>query len=166
MSDHPAAGSYCPSSAPDEPDATVFGVISGAPEKPTVVYLSDPVLVTRDLLEKLGDVPASEALRIAAPCRQGACAHFRDSQCSLITKIVRATPEASADASVPQCHLRDRCRWWAQEKVAACRRCPAIVTDDVYADELQWWIADASTSAEDFDPRDFVAATAAKSHGD
>jgi hypothetical protein len=158
------AGTFCPSSAPHpgDPDATVLGVVGGTPDKPTLVYLSDPVPVTPELLASLGDVPATDVLRIAAPCRESACSHFRDSECSLITKIARAMPdpepETSASTSVPACHLRDKCRWWRQEKVAACRRCPAITTDQVYATELQWWIADPATSAEDFDPRDFIGA--------
>lgn len=148
----------------------MLGVVGGTPERPTLVYLSDPVPVTPELLDKLGGVPAADALRIAAPCREDACSHFRDSRCSLITKIVRALPESEPDASVPACHLRDKCRWWQQEKVAACRRCPVITTDQVYANELQWWIADPANSAADFDPRDFnpgdfVAAGADPDHG-
>jgi hypothetical protein len=171
--DNQDAGTYCPSSVPDpgEPEATVLGVVGGTPEKPSLVYLSDPVPVTPELLDRLGGVPAADVLRIAAPCRESACSHFRDAQCSLITKIVRAMPETAPsgpdgpDASVPACHLRDKCRWWRQEKVAACRRCPVITTDQVYATELQWWIADPATSAEDFDPREFIAAGAEPGHG-
>lgn len=148
----------------------MLGVLGGTAEKPTIVYLADPVPVTPELLDKLGDVPAADALRIAAPCHESACSHFREAQCSLITKIVRAMPEALPDAPVPACNLRAKCRWWRQEKVAACRRCPMVLTDDAYADEVQRWIADPETSAEEFEPRDFLrdrtGAGAHRSHGD
>ena len=154
------AGSYCPSADPHDPDASVLGVVGGTAEQPRIVYLAEPVRVTPELLAKLGDAPVTGALRVTAPCKERACSHFRDSQCSLITKIVRATPEALPDAPVPRCHLRSRCRWWQQENVRACRRCPVVLTDDFYADELQWWITDPANSAEDFDPRDFAASVA------
>jgi hypothetical protein len=165
MTEYNGAGAYCPCANPDEPGAHVLGLRGGTPENPTVVYLSEPVLVTAELLRELGDTPAGDVLRIAAPCRESACSHFRDSHCSLITKIARAAPEAISDAPLPQCNLRPRCRWWHQEKVAACRRCPAILTDNAYADELELWVADPANSAEEFDPRNFPASRASGDTG-
>jgi len=149
------AGTYCPSSAPDVPGAVVLGVVGGPGR--AVTYLADPVPVTEEVLGLLGSVPAGRVLRIAAPCQEGACPHFAASTgCSLITKIARALPEAG-DGTVPRCHLRARCRWWQQEQVAACRRCPVIQTDAAADTALQRWVADPATTADEFDPRDFPA---------
>lgn len=149
------ARAYCPSSAPHIPGATVLGVLAEAESQPAVAYTRQPTPVTDDLLRLLGDVPANQVLRIAAPCQESSCAHFRNSQCGLIAKIVRARLPEDTALPLPRCHLRPHCRWWLQEKAAACRRCPLILTDDVQASEVRMWIADPANTAEQFDPRDF-----------
>jgi hypothetical protein len=155
-----AGAAYCPSAAPDVPGATILGVTSRTESGPRVIYLAEPVLLTEEIAASLDGVSDGEVLRIAAPCQEGACPHFRDSDCSLITKIVRAGPDASdaADAhSLPQCYLRPRCRWFRQEKAAACRRCPTIATEVPDSTDLQLWVADPANSAAEFDPREFLS---------
>ena len=157
MTNDNRAGAYCPSAAPEIPGATVLGVFSGAGEKPRVVYLSDPVPLTGEIVDALRGVSPGEVLRIAAPCQEAMCPHFRDSSCTLVTKIVRAAPEPENGEALPRCYLRARCRWWKQEKAAACSQCSMIATENPDVTDLERWIADTRTSAEEFDPRDFPA---------
>jgi hypothetical protein len=133
----------------------ILGVVSAAEERPRVVYLSTPVPLTDEIAATLNGVSAGEVLRVAAPCQENECPHFRDSNCTLITKIVLAVPEPATGTALPRCYLRARCRWWKQEKAAACSRCPLIVTENPDVTDLQHWIADTQTSAGEFDPRDF-----------
>lgn len=163
MTDERGAGAaYCPSAAPSVPDATILGVTSTTESGPQVVYLAEPVVLTDDLAASLDGVSDGRVLRFAAPCQEGACPHFRDSECGLITKIVRTAPDEPDESarSLPQCYLRPRCRWFRQEKAAACRRCPTIATEAPEATELQLWVADPANSAADFDPRQFHPASA------
>jgi hypothetical protein len=146
------AGAYCPSSKPAEPGATVLGVVGGTAARPQIVYLSDPVVVTADLLGTLGESRAGEVIRVAAPCRESGCAHFRNESCSLITKIVGVADDAPSQG-IPKCHLRRRCRWYQQEGLAACRQCPLILTDEVAPTEQDRWVSDPRTSADDIGPR-------------
>ena len=143
---------YCPSAEPGEPGAVVLGLVAG-PARP-VTYLDAPVPVTAELLGGLGDVPPGRVLRIAAPCMQGECRHWGEgSGCGLVTKIARALPEVAADGPLPRCHLRARCRWCEQEKAAACRRCPLVLTSTDET-ELSRRVADPGVTADEFDPRD------------
>jgi hypothetical protein len=112
-------------------------------------------MLTDEVAESLGGVSDGQVLRIAAPCQEHSCLHFRDSNCTLITKIVRAAPDVPADGPLPQCYLRSRCRWFRQEKAAACRRCDVISTENPDATELELWVADPANSAAEFDPRSF-----------
>jgi hypothetical protein len=151
--DRHAGAVYCPSAAPQVPGASILGVTLRTDAGSRVVYLSEPVLLTDDVANSLGGVSDGEVLRISAPCQGSACSHFRDSECSLITKIVRATPDVLADGPLPQCYLRSRCRWFRQEKALACRRCDVIATENPDATELELWVADPANSAAEFDPR-------------
>lgn len=116
----------CPSAQPDQSGAMAIGVIGGTAAKPRVTYLRSPLPVIQSLLDLASPVEPTEVFRFAAPCAQSACQHFADNECSLVTKITRLVD--GTDYGVPPCGIRPRCRWWKQEGVAACRRCPLIVT--------------------------------------
>jgi hypothetical protein len=116
----------CPSAQPDQPGAMAIGVIGGTATEPRVTYLRSPLPVVQALLDLASPVEPTEVFRFAAPCAQSACQHFANEECSLVTKITRLVN--GTDYGVPPCRIRPRCRWWNQEGVSACRRCPLIVT--------------------------------------
>lgn len=116
----------CPSSRPEMPGSAVFGVVLGSVEHPLVAYLEQTLPVTEELLALAGPVAPTEVFRFAAPCAGGACQHFDGTDCSLASRIVERLP--SAVDSLPECAIRDSCRWWRQEGTEACFRCPLIAT--------------------------------------
>jgi hypothetical protein len=120
----------CPSAQPDWNDARLFAVVGGTPEGPETAYLDRTEAVSQELLELAAPVTPTEVFRFAAPCAGRACGHFDDGgqSCRLARKIVRFTPMVVA--MLPRCAIRSACRWWRQEGVAACRRCPQVVTDN------------------------------------
>jgi hypothetical protein len=72
-------------------------------------------------------VVAAEVFRFAAVCAEGACKHFVGRRCRLAAKVAaNLKPVVSAP---PRCAIRPSCRWWNQEGIAACLRCPQIVTE-------------------------------------
>ena len=119
----------CPSAQPEMDGSMAFGVIDGTAEEPRVRWIEKPVPVTGDLLTLTGPVPATQVLRIAAPCQEKACCHFDGTDCRLATRLVQLMPAVSA--SLPPCRIRADCRWFVQEGSAACYRCPQIVTYSV-----------------------------------
>lgn len=68
--------------------------------------------------------------RFAEPCVEHECAHWSDNHCGLIYQILdspavaRVTREAT---SLPECVIRESCRWFAQANAAACAVCPHVV---------------------------------------
>lgn len=120
----------CPSAQPDWDEARLFAVVGGTPERPETAYLDRTRAVSPELLELAGPVRPTEVFRFAAPCAGCACGHFDEGEqrCRLARKIVRFTPTVAT--VLPRCAIRTRCRWWQQEGVAACRRCPQVVTDN------------------------------------
>src|SRR5436305_14959432 len=124
----------CPSARPDMPGTTAFGVIEGSVGQPRVAFLDQAVPVTKELLALSGPVEPTEIFRFAAPCAGNACRHFHGANCSLATRIVQRLPAPVTDP--PPCAIRDACRWWLQEGVAACLRCPLVVTESFGAAEI------------------------------
>ena len=116
----------CPSAQPGMPGEVVFGLVQGTATEPRAAYLRHAVPLTPEILSKSAPVEPAEIYRIAAPCAENQCQHFAEDRCSLAARIVQLLPAVVTIA--PPCALRSGCRWWRQEGVPACLRCPQIVT--------------------------------------
>lgn len=121
-------GKWCPGARPEQLDAVIFGVRTGAADGARIGYLDALVPMSDALLELAQPVDPLEVFRVGAPCAEGGCAHFRDRQCGLASRIVEQVPVVVSIA--PACALRSKCRWWAQEGTPACMRCPVVVTSE------------------------------------
>lgn len=118
----------CPSANHKEAGAVLFAVVGGTPEQPDVAYLDEAQPVTKDILDLAGTVDPTEVFRFAAPCSKTGCQHFNGekSSCQLATKVVQLLPVVVN--KLAPCAIRSTCRWWQQEGVAGCQRCPQVVT--------------------------------------
>lgn len=136
----------CPSAQPDWEGAQAIGVVGGSADAPEVAYLPQAVPVSEELLALARPVTPGEVFRIAAPCANSGCGHFNSAEgkCKLAEKIVRWTPVAVQ--KLPACSIRASCRWWQQEGLAACMRCPQVVTDRLQASPEMTMAADPSVA--------------------
>lgn len=115
----------CPSAMEDHDNALVFGVVSGTAERPLVAYLESPRPLSPHIQALCSPATPAEVLRIATPCVRHRCMQWENEKCTLAQRIVQILPLAVNSA--PACKLRPDCRWWVQEGVAACLRCPQVV---------------------------------------
>lgn len=131
----------CPSAQATADGARVFGVITGTPETHRVGYLTEIVPVSEKLLALAGAAKPTQLFRIAAPCANGGCKHFKSNACSLAKRIVASVP--AVVEALPACQIRSTCRWFRQEGKEACFRCPQVMTDKSNASDYERQIADA-----------------------
>jgi hypothetical protein len=152
LGESPTNDSLCPS-APGRPgESVLIGVVTGKPGSPRVTPTDLPLEVTAELLALAGPVSASEVFRFASHCRGAACVHFFGNACQLAVRGAALLPEVTAD--VPKCAIRPRCRWFRQEGIAICKRCPQIVTEQ-YApspEMLRVVLGGAAGSRQSSDP--------------
>lgn len=130
----------CPSSQATAEGARIFGVITGTPEQHRVGYLTETVPISGEVLDLAGTAKPTEVFRIAAPCANGGCKHFRGNNCTLAQRIVQGVP--AVVNALPACQIRSTCRWFRQEGKAACFRCPQVMTDKSSVSEFEKQIAD------------------------
>lgn len=137
----------CPSAQPDWDGARLFAVVGGTPDRPETAYLDQAQPVTPELLELAGPVAPAEVFRFAAPCAGAACGHYDTGEhtCRLVAKTVRLAPVVFE--KLPRCAIRPSCRWWQQEGVAACRRCPQVVTVNYAPSDAMRQAADPTVTA-------------------
>lgn len=129
----------CPSATAQSDGANVFAVIGGTPDRPRVNYLDTKIPFDDSLASISGSLDPTEVFRIAGRCSGQQCLHFESNRnaCRLVEKVVRLVPSVAV-GKVPRCAIRVECRWWEQEGVMACRRCPQIARiNPVQGEELR-----------------------------
>jgi hypothetical protein len=94
------------------------------------MFLKQTLAPSQELKDKLGGLEPEEVFRIAAPCAGSNCGHHdaETKRCSLVRKVVEQVAPVYDDYAT--CGIRATCVWWAEEGVAACLRCPQIVTNN------------------------------------
>ncbi len=108
------------------PRSRILGMQQTVDGVQRLAYLDRPEPVREDLLALAKPLAPAQAFRFAAPCAKSGCSHFDGVDCRLAKRIVQQL-DAGVD-EIPQCAIRDDCRWWNQEGAAACVRCPVIST--------------------------------------
>lgn len=137
----------CPSAQPGLPGARIIGVVrrdgdgEGAEARVRTLPRSLPVESLIHLVP--AELRPTEVLRFGAPCAGGDCAHFDGAACGLARRIVARLPVV-VDTLRP-CTIRSTCRWFHQERGAACRRCPQVVTEPYESTALMAEVAEPST---------------------
>lgn len=116
----------CPSAQPEMEGSVVLGVLEDTAEGKRLAWLERPLPVTPELLGSTGEVDPRNIFRFAANCEERKCVHYNGKDCQLVTRIVQILPRAVE--TLPPCHIRTECRWYAQEGKQACFRCPEVVT--------------------------------------
>ena len=124
----PASGARfeCPSAQPDMEGARPFGVISGTPQETRIAFFKKSALDGFNWREQFSSQDATRLFRFGARCDEHKCGHFDGSRCSLGGRIKQGLP-AVVDAP-PPCLIRPKCRWFAEQGVEVCLRCPQVVT--------------------------------------
>lgn len=118
---------HCPSARPDDSQAVILGVVRRDEGKARVQVLPQTIPSETLTVYVPSDLRPTEILRFAAPCAEQQCAHFDSDRCQLADRIVAHLPPVIE--RLPPCAIRRTCRWFAQEGIEACRRCPQIITE-------------------------------------
>jgi hypothetical protein len=97
-----------------------------------VGYITPQLVVDQDFVERAhaGRAP-QQRFRFSEPCQQSACLQWAGGRCTLIDRalaVERSPGVDEAQASLPKCSIRARCRWFAQRGREACKICPLVIT--------------------------------------
>ena len=70
---------------------------------------------------------ATRHVRLAGPCQGSHCAHWSDG-CGLGRQVTSGHVEESVEAG--PCQIRDQCRWFSENGLEVCRRCPKLMREN------------------------------------
>ena len=115
--------------------ATVLGVVTETGE---IAYLDEKVVVDEKFIAaaSAGRDPLKR-FRFSHDCMGHGCGQWDGDHCSVSREAVKHLVAEDAGrptaAELPRCHIRARCRWFAERGAAACRACPEVITSPVPA---------------------------------
>jgi hypothetical protein len=122
----------CPSSHCKE-GAILLGIVLA---DGSVAFAKDRIVVDRDFVQNAtrdGSHAPETRFRFSSPCAQGACHQWTGSRCGVIDSVLSEVQTAgyipSAEAALPECSIRQQCRWFSQTGAAACAVCDLVVTE-------------------------------------
>lgn len=115
----------CPSVPTFVAGARVFGVVIRPDGERRIGYLPEAIAPERLEWPDGNDEPGS-VFRVSAPCEEQCCVHFYGDRCRLGARVVAELQPVSPVP--PPCAIRDTCRWHLEHGLAACVRCPQVVT--------------------------------------
>ena len=122
----------CPS-ARNTPQAELFGVVG---KERKTDYLQSPMPLGKEISDQISSMPDGDRrFRFTAPCVQGSCSKWSNGTCQLASSAEGAGGTAMLNETVPNCAIRDRCQWFAQESENACKVCKFVVRDLSYYPE-------------------------------
>jgi hypothetical protein len=87
-------------------------------------------------LRSAADSP-EKRFRFSTPCAQGGCQQWSGGKCGVIEEVLASPPPASLPRGLPQCSIRQQCRWFLQRGAEACGVCRYVITDSAVMTEEQ-----------------------------
>ncbi len=115
----------CPSYSA-EPGAQLFGIVN---QTGLIDYLSSTIEVNQFFIDetKKGRT-AEERFRFAGNCAKNGCKQWDKSgnQCGLLDSVIEVFDKVEI-GPLPNCAIRDSCRWFAQRSESACYNCNEVI---------------------------------------
>ena len=122
----------CPSSRCQE-GAILLGIVLS---NGSVAFAKDRIVVDGAFVQNAtteGSRPPESRFRFSSPCAKRGCDQWTGSRCGVIDSVLEDARAQSyqpqADTPLPQCSIRDSCRWFAQTGAEACAVCDVVVTE-------------------------------------
>ncbi|HOZ91025.1 MAG: hypothetical protein JNK36_09710 [Bacteroidia bacterium] len=113
-----------------EPGAKLIGVKI---DNDVFDFLKENIMVDEDLFDVMTAVSNPEKrFRFSNVCLETGCKHWTGAACGCVGKVLKNVEDLTLkkDAILPQCSIRERCRWFYQEGRMACDVCPLLAIKD------------------------------------
>ena len=70
-----------------------------------------------------------QRFRFTNKCVESGCNQWTGKSCGVAERIVGYLDELPVSEELPECGIRHHCRWYHEQKAAACKVCPFVITD-------------------------------------
>ena len=116
----------CPSSTLAE-DAVLLGLVN---ENNEIDFIENKIIVNNTFVAAAQNgTPAEQRFRFANKCVKSGCSQWTGSRCGVIDEVLNTIEEKYWKDTLPNCSIRDNCRWFSQNGANACKVCSYVITD-------------------------------------
>jgi hypothetical protein len=121
------ASTMCPS-ARCQAGSVLLGIVQ---KEGHVSFLGKEKLIVDEQFVQIAKSgrPPEKRFRFANNCLKSGCKQWTGSRCSVIDTVFKFVPMRSEFSELPNCSIREQCRWYKQSGSRACAVCPEVITD-------------------------------------
>ena len=124
----------CPSSTCEE-GAILLGVVNG---DGSVGYISTPITIDENFIAEASKQGNPETnFRFSNNCVESGCQQWQTGKCGVIKSVMEGNQDLELEPQLPDCSIRQSCRWYYQEGPKACSFCPFIITNMLQAKTVE-----------------------------
>lgn len=107
-------------------------LLIGRAVSPTkVVILPTPIIISTAFVDEASKHRAAEKrFRFASPCKGSGCRNWTGQKCKVPEETLSVLPPL--DDRLPDCGIRNDCRWFTQDGALACSVCVQVTTQRDY----------------------------------
>lgn len=116
----------CPSSTCHD-GALLLGVVQGDQK---VALLNPAIPINNEFIDRVNNAGSPEnRFRFAGKCAKSGCGQWTGKSCGIMNELSAANPALEVNGqTLPECSIRNQCRWYSQEGAKACFICPFVIT--------------------------------------
>ena len=102
----------------------------------TVAFAKDRLVVTPEFARNASaGVSPEKRFRFGDSCMRAGCRQWSGGRCSVIDEVNATVLSDDRLKALPECSIREQCRWFRQSGADACSVCSFVVTDGIAGEE-------------------------------
>lgn len=115
--------SLCPS-APLSEGAKLLGIVNSDNE---IDLLSEPLTIDTEFIDSASKGrPIEKRFRFVNKCVKNGCQNWVGESCNVVKIVLENIHKKYWAENLPDCTIRNDCRWFGQEGVDACKVCTLV----------------------------------------
>lgn len=97
----------------------------------TIAILPQPLHIDEKFIENVSDheMAPEQRFRFTNKCVETGCNQWNGEGCGVINRVVKHLNDLPTISKIPECGIRDRCRWFSQHDYNACKVCRFTITE-------------------------------------
>lgn len=97
----------------------------------TIAILPQALSIDEDFIDKVKQhpIPPEQRFRFTNKCIDKGCRQWNGKGCDVVERVVSFLNIIPQNKELPKCSIRNKCRWFVQKGLDACKICPYVLTE-------------------------------------
>lgn len=104
----------------------------------TIAILPQPLKIDEDFINNARQslIPPEQRFRFTNKCIDKGCKQWNGKGCEVAERVIGFLNTIPENSGLPECSIRNSCRWFLQKGTEACKICPYVLTE-ITDEEMQ-----------------------------